>query len=64
MAEIYAKAIRVIVWLGETYGDSNEALEAIRLTAAIYPLKIQNPPEKAISMILKREWFQRIWVRE
>ncbi|KAF2257810.1 ankyrin [Lojkania enalia] len=31
MAEIYAKASRVIVWLGETEGDGNRALEAIRL---------------------------------
>jgi Heterokaryon incompatibility protein (HET) len=30
MAEIYANAIRVIVWLGEAKDDGEKALEAIR----------------------------------
>lgn len=33
MAKIYAKASRVIVWLGETANNSDQALEAIRVAA-------------------------------
>ncbi|KAH6975183.1 heterokaryon incompatibility protein-domain-containing protein [Ilyonectria sp. MPI-CAGE-AT-0026] len=33
MAKIYAKASRVLVWLGETADNSNQALEAIRVAA-------------------------------
>ncbi|RYO81134.1 hypothetical protein DL766_001643 [Monosporascus sp. MC13-8B] len=33
MAKIYAKASRVIVWLGETAADSDQALEEIRIAA-------------------------------
>jgi Heterokaryon incompatibility protein (HET) len=57
MAEIYAKASRVIVWLGEAYSASNEALEAIRQAASIQPLKIPNIPEQAISMFLNGGGF-------
>ena len=31
MAEIYAKATRVVVWLGEAETDGHQALEAIRI---------------------------------
>lgn len=67
MGEIYARASRVIVWLGEEQADSTKALEAIRLAAesALYaPNTAHQPPEEAISALLKRPWFQRIWVRE
>lgn len=35
MAKIYAKASRVIVWLGETADNSDQALKAIRVAAAM-----------------------------
>jgi hypothetical protein len=63
MAGIYAKASRVIVWLGEA--DCDQALEAIRL-AAENPQRISKPrqlEEQAIRQLLKNEWFRRIWVR-
>ncbi|KAH7309925.1 hypothetical protein B0I35DRAFT_453508 [Stachybotrys elegans] len=63
MAKIYAKASRVIVWLGEAAGDSAQALEVIRKAAeeqytnsAIY-----KPNQQSILTLLKRPWFQRIW---
>jgi hypothetical protein len=66
MAEIYAKASRVIVWLGEAQDDSVHALEAIRLAAERFmdPSKTQQLPEQAILALLDRPWFRRIWVRE
>jgi hypothetical protein len=64
MAEIYAKASRVIVWLGEAQDDSTQALEAIRTAAASVMSRSAAPklPEQAISALLDRPWFRRIWV--
>ena len=65
MAEIYAKASRVIVWLGEAQDNSEQALEAIRL-AGEKSTKLSNtePVQQAILQLLQRQWFRRIWVRE
>jgi hypothetical protein len=66
MAEIYGKASRVIVWLGEEKDDSDRALEEIRIAADKMPIKslISEPTKQAILKLLHRPWFQRIWVRE
>ncbi len=76
MAEIYAKASRVVVWLEEaTVGsgqvhegittDSGQALEELRVAADPQRTKSSygktNP--QAIHSLLQRSWFQRIWVR-
>ncbi|KAH8730409.1 heterokaryon incompatibility protein-domain-containing protein, partial [Phaeosphaeriaceae sp. PMI808] len=63
MVEIYAKASRVVVWLGEAEGDGDRALEVIRLTGE----KSARPSDtkelqQAIQKLLQRPWFQRIWV--
>ena len=64
MAEIYAKASRVIVWLGGAKDGSNEALKAICVAAegSINISKTQLLAQ-AISALLERPWFCRIWVR-
>jgi hypothetical protein len=64
MAEIYAKASRVVVWLGEAEADGDRALEVIRLTGE----KSVKPPDaevlqEAVLKLLQRPWFRRIWVR-
>jgi hypothetical protein len=66
MAEIYAKASRVLVWLGEAQDDSDRALEAICITGTNSRdvLKIHQLEERAISALLQRPWFQRIWARQ
>ncbi|RYP70407.1 hypothetical protein DL769_004969 [Monosporascus sp. CRB-8-3] len=64
MAEIYSKASRVVVWLGEAENDSDRALEEIRLLAnstSTEPLN-SKATEQAILPLLRRPWFQRIWV--
>ncbi|OCK84868.1 hypothetical protein K432DRAFT_85503, partial [Lepidopterella palustris CBS 459.81] len=63
MAEIYAKAHRVVVWLGEAEDDSDRALEAIRL-AGESSARSSNTEltRQAILRLLKRPWFRRIWV--
>jgi hypothetical protein len=64
MAAIFAKASRVIVWLGETKDDSDQALDSIRTadeTSAV-PSDAE-PLEQAVRQLLKRPWFRRIWVR-
>ena len=63
MAEIYAKARSVVVWLGRDENNSDQALEAIRLAG-------QNPEissdadlvQEALMHLLHRPWFRRIWV--
>lgn len=54
MAKIYAKASRVIVWLGEATATSDQALEDIRMRSSQEPTAILN--------LIKQPWFQRIWV--
>jgi hypothetical protein len=65
MAAIYAKASRVIVWLGEAQANSDQALEAIRVAAenSMSVSKTQQLEEQGIRELLKRPWFHRIWVR-
>ena len=64
MAEVYAKATRVVVWLGEIEDDSNEALNAIRVTAEnSTSLSKTQLPVQAVSTLLERSWFSRVWVR-
>lgn len=48
MTEIYAKASRVIVWLGNAQNRSSEALQAIRIAA-------EHSPTPATSKIRKRK---------
>ncbi|KAK3949482.1 hypothetical protein QBC32DRAFT_266659 [Pseudoneurospora amorphoporcata] len=54
MAKIYAKASRVIVWLGEEAAGSDQALEEIRIAA--------EDNKAGILALLQRPWFRRIWV--
>jgi hypothetical protein len=64
MAEIYTKALRVVVWLGEAEADSDRALEAIRLASEKSAgLSNAELTQEAIRQLLKRPWFRRIWVR-
>jgi hypothetical protein len=65
MAEIYSKASRVIVWLGESDGDGERALEDIRLAADNMPGRpaTSDLARTAILALLQRPWFTRVWVR-
>ena len=73
MAKIFAKASRVIVWLGEAADNSNQALEVIRKAAEEqhtnsttnqHPTNsaINETNQQAVLRLLQRSWFQRIWV--
>ncbi|KAK3342341.1 heterokaryon incompatibility protein-domain-containing protein, partial [Neurospora tetraspora] len=73
MAKIYAKASRVIVWLGEEAAGSDQALEEIRIAAKrdqapeeiriAAELSTRRLDNKAgILTLLQRSWFRRIWV--
>jgi type II secretory pathway predicted ATPase ExeA len=64
IAEIFAKADRVVVWLGEAADNSDEALEAIRLMAEKSASSSHAESAKlSIMQLLQRPWFERIWVR-
>ena len=63
MAEIYAKAHHVVVWLGEAEDDSDRALEIIRLTGENSArLSNTESTQQAVVQVLQRPWFRRIWV--
>ncbi|RYP16766.1 hypothetical protein DL767_010132 [Monosporascus sp. MG133] len=64
MASIYAKASHVIVWLGKAADNSDQALNVIREAAKEQSTNaaINETNEQAILTLLKRPWFQRIWV--
>jgi hypothetical protein len=63
MAKIYAKASRVIVWLGEMEPTSAQALEDIRMSSNQQSPAIDKTSKQAILDLIERPWFQRIWVR-
>jgi len=67
MAEIYAKANRVIVWLGNAGDESNLALDAIQFACKTSTTpsdaKLSEQSKQAISRLLQERWFRRIWVR-
>lgn len=77
MAMIYGHAKCTIVWLGEEAESSIMALEEIRAAGSQlrYISDYGNDPDetsnknlpnigKAITSLLRREWFQRIWVKQ
>ena len=66
MAEIYASANRVIVWLGEASSDSDQVFETLRMAAkGQYNYRtIDGSTQQAIFTLLERPWFERIWVRQ
>jgi hypothetical protein len=66
MAKIYGQANRVVVWLGETADNSNQALEEIRVAGSKISTNSldKETMQQAILALLQRPWFRRIWVRE
>jgi hypothetical protein len=66
MAKIYAQATRVVVWLGVAADNSNQALEEIRIAGGRQSTNSSNNEiiQQAITALLDRPWFQRIWVSE
>ncbi|KAH6847216.1 heterokaryon incompatibility protein-domain-containing protein [Chaetomium sp. MPI-CAGE-AT-0009] len=64
MAEIYSKASRVTVWLGEAEDDGERALEAISRSATetFSEALFDDSTTRAIRLLLQRPWFKRIWV--
>jgi hypothetical protein len=63
MAEIYSKASRVVVWLGDGEDRGDEALETLRAAAAGTQQAIVGEEARgSIVWLVKKPWFQRIWV--
>ena len=71
MAKIYAKASRVLVWLGAATTTSKQALDHIRRAGRQRAATEANTQateqgtqasEQAVISLLERPWFQRIWV--
>ncbi|KAL2156615.1 hypothetical protein VTH82DRAFT_1360 [Thermothelomyces myriococcoides] len=75
MAKIYAKATRVVVWLEEEetggnraqdVADGGRALETLRVAAERQSAEAMagEADQQAVFQLLRRSWFQRIWVRQ
>lgn len=67
MAEIYAKASQVLVWLGESEDNGDLVLKAIshaggRQDDSLLRTEFAEREESNILKLLQRSWFQRIWV--
>jgi Heterokaryon incompatibility protein (HET) len=68
MQDIYAKASRVIVWLGEDPGDVatafQQALVMANASTEELPniLNTQGRWKESLKEILRRDWWERIWV--
>lgn len=63
MANIYARASRVIVWLGEAADNSHRALEVIlEIAGGQSTDTASDESNEQVLTLLERPWFQRIWV--
>ncbi|KAJ8130370.1 hypothetical protein O1611_g3262 [Lasiodiplodia mahajangana] len=65
MAGIFSKASRVIVWLGPGVDGGDQALQDIRHAAddaSTEPVTSTTASQQAIIALLRRPWFERIWV--
>lgn len=60
MAKIYSRASRVLVWLGEAANNSDQALEEIRAAGRKATYSCNN---EKMQLLLERDWFKRIWVK-
>ena len=58
MSCIYSEARTVLIWLGPSDGDDEEAMRKI----AVWQKHWDLPFFKALIRICKRPWFQRLWV--
>jgi Heterokaryon incompatibility protein (HET) len=64
MADIYAKASCVVVWLGPAENESDQVLEKIRLVGENPSMLAEvESVQRAVVKLLQRKWFRRIWVR-
>jgi hypothetical protein len=63
MYKIFGFACRVLVWLGAATDVSGQALEDIRDAAERQrAVSLGDAREAAIFALLRRSWFQRLWV--
>jgi len=63
MASVYARANRVIVWLGSAASGSDEALEIISSAGSQESSDWSGDSRMTcVNSLLQRPWFERIWV--
>lgn len=64
MAEVYGRANRVVVWLGEAADDSDIALEIVQIAESKPEYLGDTRIQQAVGALFERPWFRRIWVRK
>lgn len=68
MSDVYRRASRVIVWLGASpnglHAEFDSILQATTYveTSSIQPLLMETKPLQKVRSILKRRWWDRMWV--
>lgn len=64
MTKIYRPADRVIVYLGETASDSDQAMEVLHAAAGddSTDVEVSERSQEVILKLLGRPWFRRMWV--
>jgi hypothetical protein len=65
MYQVYSRANRVLVWLGDAADDSSQAFDDIRIAAEDQvPVDLDAKRQFAASKLLQRPWFERMWVSD
>lgn len=64
VTKIYKNAAKVIIYLGSSSEDSDEALDFLRTTIARsfnYLVEPSHRPQKALKLLFQRRYFSRLW---
>ncbi|CAD6584373.1 MAG: hypothetical protein ASARMPRED_001752 [Alectoria sarmentosa] len=68
MGDIFAKAMRTMVWLGEKSADSDVAMDFVGSLRQWTPVQLDSGSDvdqitlRAITDLMRRKWWTRIWV--
>lgn len=59
MRDIFTNASNVLVWLGESDADMDQAMQCVQMSTTIRDL---DPPMIGLRKICKSSWWTRVWV--
>jgi hypothetical protein len=62
MRDIYRRASRTVIWLGEDHSQSRRALNWARAGTSKKSFYLQQLPVVPFFKLLHRPWFRRIWI--
>ncbi|KAI0113125.1 HET-domain-containing protein [Daldinia grandis] len=62
MREIYSKASQVLVYMGPTADDSDNAMDALNMLSRETEPDLSSSQKLGLDLLFKRRYFSRIWV--